>query len=72
MNGNHAWVVRQQVGPPVEKDSFTMEEFPKTIRRGSELHGLRSPLVHLSQTGQRVDQVLPRWHYSAGRTPGPA
>jgi GTP-binding protein len=43
----------------VEKDSFTMEEFTKTIRRDLNFMDYVPLLFISAKTGQRVDQVLP-------------
>jgi len=43
----------------VEKDSFTMEEFTKTIRRDLNFMDYVPLLFISAKTGQRVDQVMP-------------
>lgn len=43
----------------IEKDSFTMEEFTKTIRRDLNFMDYVPLLFISAKTGQRVDQVLP-------------
>jgi GTP-binding protein len=43
----------------VEKDSFTMEEFTKTVRRDLNFMDYVPLLFISAKTGQRVDQVLP-------------